>query len=169
MGSPLTEDGLKMAHEPQRICFPRAREGATESDPQVLPTRAGYDLGAQIYDAQDNPLITLATPQVSGLLGDVHGLTVADIGCGTGRHAIAMAQAGAKVIAVDCSLGMLAQVRAKPGAAAVRLVHHDLTRGVPLASRTWDRVTCCLVREHIVDLEGVLGEMGGLVTPMASC
>jgi ubiquinone/menaquinone biosynthesis C-methylase UbiE len=60
---------------------------------------------------------------------------------------------------VDFSMGMLAKAGAKPGAAAVRFVHHDLTRGLPFASRTFDRVICCLVLEHIADLEGVLREM----------
>jgi ubiquinone/menaquinone biosynthesis C-methylase UbiE len=159
------ENGLKMEHEPPRIHFPGGTDATTVSNPQVLPTREGYDRWAQIYDEEDNPLIALETALVRRLLGDVHGLTVADIGCGTGRHAIAMAEAGAKVIAVDFSMGMLAKARAKPGAAAVRFVHHDLTQGLPFASRAFDRVTCCLVLEHIVDLEDVLGEMGRICHP----
>jgi ubiquinone/menaquinone biosynthesis C-methylase UbiE len=90
---------------------------------------------------------------------------VADIGCGTGRHAIPMAEARAKVIAVDFSRGLLAKARAKPGVAAVRFVHHDLTRGLPVASRRFGRGTCCLVLEHLVDLEGVLGEMARIWRP----
>ncbi|MBI4578804.1 MAG: hypothetical protein HY718_03825, partial [Planctomycetes bacterium] len=54
----------------------------------VLPTREGYDRWSSIYDGEDNPLIELEEPIVAGLLGDVHGLEVADIGCGTGRHAL---------------------------------------------------------------------------------
>jgi ubiquinone/menaquinone biosynthesis C-methylase UbiE len=165
MGSPFMESGLKMEQAPQDIQFPRAIDGTTVSEPQVVPTQEGYDLWAQIYDEEDNTLIALETTLVSRLLGDVHGLRVADIGCGTGRHAIALAEAGATVIAVDFSRGMLAKARAKPGAAAVRFVHHDLTRGLPFRSRTFDRVTCCLVLEHIVDLEGVLGEMARICHP----
>jgi ubiquinone/menaquinone biosynthesis C-methylase UbiE len=165
MGNAFMENGLKMEHESQRIHFPRSTDGGTVSEPQVLPTREGYDLWAQIYDEEDNPLISLETTLVRRLLGDVRGLKVADIGCGTGRHAVAMAAAGAKVIAVDFSVGMLAKARAKPGAAAVHFVHHDLTRGLPFAARTFDRVTCCLVLEHVVDLEGVLGEMARICHP----
>jgi ubiquinone/menaquinone biosynthesis C-methylase UbiE len=165
MGNPLMENGLTMEPEPQHIHFPRDTDATAVSEPQVLPTREGYDLWAHSYDEEDNPLIALETTLVRRLLGDVRGLTVADIGCGTGRHAIAMAEAGAKVIAVDFSMGMLAKARAKPGAAAVRFVHHDLTWGLPLASRTFDRVTCCLVLEHIVDLESVLGEMARICQP----
>jgi ubiquinone/menaquinone biosynthesis C-methylase UbiE len=135
------------------------------SEPQVVPTREGYDLWASIYDDEDNPLIALETTRVTGLLGDVQGLTVADIGCGTGRHAIAMAEAGATVIGVDFSLGMLAKARAKAGAAAVRFVQHDLTGGLPFASGTCDRVICCLVLEHIGDLEGVFREMARICRP----
>jgi len=128
-------------------------------EPRVVPTREGYDLWSQIYDDEDNPLIALETASVEWLLGDVRGLTIADIGCGTGRHALAMAKAGAKVVALDFSVGMLAKARAKPDAPSVRLVQHDLTTGLPFASRSMDRVICCLVLEHVVDLGGALAEM----------
>jgi ubiquinone/menaquinone biosynthesis C-methylase UbiE len=154
-----------MEQPPQDIQFPRAINAITVSEPRVVPTQEGYDLWAQIYDEEDNTLIALETTLVRRLLGDVHGLLVADIGCGTGRHAIAMAEAGATVIAMDFSRGMLAKARAKPGAAAVRFVHHDLTGGLPFRSRTFDRVICCLVLEHIVDLESVLGEMARICHP----
>jgi ubiquinone/menaquinone biosynthesis C-methylase UbiE len=39
--------------------------------------------------------------------------------CGTGRHALAMAQSGAHVVAPDFSLGMLAKARAKGGATSI--------------------------------------------------
>lgn len=114
---------------------------------------------AHIYDDEDNTLMALETPRFRRLLGDVRGLTVADIGCGTGRHALVMAEAGATVMAVDFSVGMLAKARAKPGAAAVHFVQHDLVTGLPFVSRSCDGVTCCLVLEHIADLERALGEM----------
>jgi ubiquinone/menaquinone biosynthesis C-methylase UbiE len=129
------------------------------SEPLEVPTREGYDLWSQIYDDEDNPLIALETAWVTRLLGDVRGLAVADVGCGTGRHAIAMAAAGAHVVGVDFSPGMLAKLRAKPGAGAVRLVRHDLTTGLPFASGSMDRVTCCLVLEHVTDLASAFTEM----------
>ena len=121
------------------------------SEPLDLPTREGYDLWSQIYDDEDNPLIALETAWITRLLGDVRGLAIADVGCGTGRHALAMAAAGARVFGLDFSPGMLAKARAKPGAGAVRLVQHDLTTGLPFASGSVDRVTCCLVLEHVAE------------------
>src|SRR3954469_9134228 len=83
---------------------------------EVLPTRDGYDRWAATYDTDGNPLIALEEPHVDALLGDVRGLCVLDVGCGTGRHALRLARAGAAVTAIDFSEAMLAQARAKVGA-----------------------------------------------------
>jgi hypothetical protein len=69
------------------------------SEPLDLPTREGYDLWSQIYDDEDNPLIALETAWITRLLGDVRGLAVADVGCGTERHALAIHQLSDYVIA----------------------------------------------------------------------
>src|SRR5262249_54950946 len=98
-----TMEGLQMEDASQPSRSPRPIAAETVNAPRVVPTREGYDLWAQLYDDADNPLIALETMPFRRLLGDVQGLTVADIGCGTGRHALAMAEAGATVIGVDFS------------------------------------------------------------------
>jgi malonyl-CoA O-methyltransferase len=129
-----------------------------------LPTRQGYDSWAEIYDHDDNPLIALEAAEVARQLDEVRGLRIADLGCGTGRHALALAAAGAQVTAVDFSEGMLAKARAKPGAERVRFVQHDLETPLPLESAAFDRVTCCLVLDHVAELGGLFREMGRLCT-----
>jgi len=124
-----------------------------------VPAREGYDLWSSIYDNEDNPLIALEEGLVRGLLGDVRDMPVADIGCGTGRHALAMAEAGARVTALDFSMGMLSKAVAKPGADSVRFVLHDLQRGLPFVSSAFARITCCLVLEHVADLDGTIAEL----------
>lgn len=47
----------------------------------------------------------------AGLLGDVAGLDVLEVGCGGGQGARWAAAAGARVVGVDLSAGMLAQAR----------------------------------------------------------
>src|SRR5262249_22340228 len=150
---------LKMADASQPSPALRPITAETVSAPQVVPTREGYDRWAPIYDEENNPLIVLETRRFRRLLGDVRGLLVADIGCGTGRHALAMAEAGATVIGVDFSLGMLAKAQAQRRAGTVYFVRHDVTMGLPFVSRTFDRVTCCLVLGHIGDLAGLVCEM----------
>ena len=124
-----------------------------------MPTRAGYDRWAPLYDADGNPILALEQPLVESLLGDVAGLSVLDAGCGTGRHAIRMASAGAVVQAVDFSTGMLDRARRKPGSAKVLFRVHDLAEPLPFSDGTFDRVLCSLVIDHIADLRGLFGEM----------
>jgi ubiquinone/menaquinone biosynthesis C-methylase UbiE len=52
-------------------------------------------------------------------LGDVSGLTVLDVGTGTGRAAIALAERGARVRGVDASSEMLAVARRRAQAASL--------------------------------------------------
>lgn len=130
-----------------------------------LSTREGYDRWAEVYDTDGNPLIAMEEPEVDRLLGDVSGRAVADIGCGTGRHALRLAAQGARVTAVDFSEQMLAKARTKPGAGAITFVCHDLAHGLPLADASFDRVVCGLVVDHIGDLAGLFGEMRRVVRP----
>src|ERR1017187_10458968 len=98
----------------------RSDAGWDKSEVEVVPTQAGYDRWAEVYDREDNPLVLLEEMHIGPLAGKVTGLAVADIGCGTGRHALRWAAAGARVTAVDFSDAMLQRARAKPGAGADR-------------------------------------------------
>jgi ubiquinone/menaquinone biosynthesis C-methylase UbiE len=131
--------------------------------PVILPTREGYDRWARIYDAEQNPLISLEEPEVDRLLGEVAGLEVVDVGCGTGRHALRLAARGARVVGVDFSDGMLARARDKDGAAGVRWVAHDITDlPLPLPERAFHRIVCALVVDHIQELPVFFAELGRL-------
>jgi ubiquinone/menaquinone biosynthesis C-methylase UbiE len=125
----------------------------------VVSTRDGYDRWAQIYDDEENPLILLEEAHVKGLLGDVSGLTIADIGCGTGRNALHLAASGAQVTAVDYSEAMLQRARAKTGANRIRFLHHDLSARLPFADGAFDRVLCYLVIDHIAELANFFREL----------
>jgi ubiquinone/menaquinone biosynthesis C-methylase UbiE len=134
-------------------------------DMEVVPTRAGYDRWAEIYDGEDNPLVRLEEKHIGRLAGDVAGLAVADIGCGTGRHALKWAAAGARVTAVDFSAAMLKRARSKPEAQAVAFIRHDLAKRLPLPSAAFDRVFCCLVLDHIAGLDKLFRELGRICRP----
>ncbi|HEU4440062.1 MAG TPA: class I SAM-dependent methyltransferase, partial [Methylomirabilota bacterium] len=112
-----------------------------------------------------NPLIALEERHIDALIGEVSGLAVADVGCGTGRHAIRLAAAGARVTALDFSPGMLAAARAKPGAERVRFLRHDVTDPLPFDDAAVDRVLCCLVVEHVVDLPALYRELARVCAP----
>lgn len=128
--------------------------------PLVLPTRDGYDLWADVYDTDGNPLVLLEEPHVIRLLGDVRGLRALDVGCGTGRHTVRLAQGGADVIGLDFSEGMLTKAREKAGTSAARFMQHDIATRLPFESETFDRVLCCLALDHVVNLRSVFSELG---------
>jgi malonyl-CoA O-methyltransferase len=135
-------------------------------EPLIVSTREGYDRWAEIYDDEQNPLISLEQPVVDRLLGDVAGLPVADVGCGTGRHALRLAARGARVTGVDFSEGMLQRAREKEGAGSVRWIAHDLAElPLPLDGAAFDRVLCALVVDHVADLAPFFAELGRLCAP----
>ncbi len=127
--------------------------------------RGGYDRWSEIYDQEANPLIGLEEPVVREALGDVAGLSVLDLGCGTGRHALWLAGAGASVTAVDFSEGMMEKARAKPGAEKVRFLVHDLHERLPFADRSFDRVVSGLVLEHLHALVPFFSETRRVLKP----
>jgi malonyl-CoA O-methyltransferase len=102
---------------------------------------------------------------VDRLLGEVRGLAVADIGCGTGRHAVRLARAGATVDALDFSAGMLEKARAKAQGLNINFDVHDLAQPLPFADQSFDRVVCGLVIDHIADLGGLFREMRRVCRP----
>lgn len=138
---------------------------AMATDVDHLPTRDGYDRWAAIYDVEGNPLVAIEQPHVDALLGDIRGLTVLDLGCGTGRHTLRLAQRGAIVTAIDFSEGMLDRAREKSRGFEVQFIQHDLATALPLPDRSFDRVLCGLVLDHIADLGLLFREMRRVCRP----
>jgi ubiquinone/menaquinone biosynthesis C-methylase UbiE len=130
-----------------------------------LTTREGYDRWAAVYDTDGNPLIAMEEPEVDRLVGDIAGREVLDVGCGTGRHALRFAAAGARVTAIDFSEEMLRKAQAKPGATGVRFEVHDLAQPLPFPAASFDRVVCGLVVDHIADLAGLFAELHRVCAP----
>ena len=127
--------------------------------------RGGYDRWAAVYDHDANPLPPLEEPMVDAMIGEVAGLAVLDLGCGTGRHALRLAAAGAKVTGVDFSEGMLAQARGKAGDMGVRFVAQDLHCPLPFEAATFNAVVSGLVLEHLRDVDGFFGQIARMLKP----
>jgi ubiquinone/menaquinone biosynthesis C-methylase UbiE len=125
----------------------------------IVPTRRGYDRWSQVYDNDGNPLVAIEEPEAIRMMGQVRGLTIADVGTGTGRHALRFASAGARVVGLDFSLGMMERARAKPHADRIAFICADCLR-LPLPGASFDRVISGLVAEHVPDLERYLAELG---------
>ena len=125
---------------------------------EVVGTREGYDRWSHQYDLDGNPLIALEEKYFPEILGEVRGLRIADVGCGTGRHAARLAHAGAEVLALDFSTGMMRKARARFGADQVAFAVADISQPLPLRNGSFYRVICCLVLDHIHDVASLFGE-----------
>ncbi len=132
---------------------------------EVKVVRKGYDRWATIYDHDANPLPPLEEPFVHSAVRVVRGLSVLDLGCGTGRHALWLSQEGAIVTAVDFSEGMLAEARRKPGAERIDFRVHDLHQPLPFPDEQFDLVVSGLVLEHLSSPEKFFDEVYRVLKP----
>ncbi|MBN1257139.1 MAG: class I SAM-dependent methyltransferase [Planctomycetes bacterium] len=95
------------------------------------PWEEFFDSHAPVYN--DNCFTQNTAEEIKFILAELDlkaGNTVLDVGCGTGRHAVALAKLGIKVTGIDLSSGMLAQAKAAAKAAGVELelIHADATK-----------------------------------------
>ena len=81
-----------------------------------------------------------------------------DLGCGKGRFAARLEEAGAKVVGLDLSAAMLAEAK---GLDRVRAS----ARRLPFADGAFDAVVAVEVFEHLAGLDAVLGEVRRVLRP----
>jgi ubiquinone/menaquinone biosynthesis C-methylase UbiE len=114
---------------------------------------AGLSILTRVYD----PLIALMMRERSfrgavleALLAEPPPATVADIGCGTGTLALAIAERApqTRVIGVDGDPEVLGIARAKSGADGIEW-HEALVDSLPLAEASADAVTMTLLLHHL--------------------
>jgi len=90
-------------------------------------------------------------------LGDVSGLRVLDLGCGSGWLSAQLADAGAHVTGVDGAQSLLAKARAlRPD---IPFVSHDLTHPLPDLGAPFDRVLCHMVVMDIEPLDALVASV----------
>lgn len=121
---------------------------------------------AKHYDTQRNPLIALEEPITLGLIGDVHGKRVLDLGCGTGRYSLELAALGAQVIGVDISAEMIGEARIKVTSDMdVQFVVTDISTELDLPSSSFDMVTSTPAMCHLPDISGVFSTISKVLVP----
>ena len=92
------------------------------------------------------------------------GARVLDVGCGEGAFSAAMAEAGAKPIAVDVADEPLRRLRSRfPELTDVRRA--EIGRPLPLKDGEADAVWAGEVVEHVVDVGAFLGDLRRVLKP----
>jgi len=99
------------------------------------------------------------------------GLTVADLGCGTGYLASALAGIAGRIVCVDRSAGMLEEAR-KRLARSARGTRIEYRAGeldaLPIADDEVDAALAGMVLHHLAGLDGALAEVRRVVRPGGS-
>lgn len=94
----------------------------------------GYDAStygdrfADVYDDWYGEVtdITACTERLAALAAEAGGGPVLELGIGSGRLALPLAERGIEVHGIDASSAMLALLRAKPGGADLHVTHGDM-------------------------------------------
>ena len=128
---------------------------------EKLEPQEAYAIWAPSYPPHaHNALMTLEQRTVVGLLPPLHGLTVVDAGCGTGRYLRELQALGASPIGLDLSAPMLARARA----ITRRLARANLCAW-PIDSGSVDVIVCGLALGDIPNLDVALAEMARVLRP----
>jgi malonyl-CoA O-methyltransferase len=132
--------------------------------PQVvekLDPQAAYALWADSYPPRPhNALMALEQQTVLSLLPNLHGLTVVDVGCGSGRYLRELHERDASPIGLDLSAAMLVKARA----VTARIARANLC-ALPIDSTSVDVIVCGLALGDVPNLEIALLEMARVLRP----
>lgn len=148
-----------------------------ESDPHVTiinfapmsndhtPNISGYNTWSTSYDHDRNATRDLEGQALREMLGDCTATDILELGCGTGKNTIWLAERCTRLVATDFSAGMLAQARAKIDAPHVTFQEMDIKQAWPFADASFDGLSTSLVLEHIADLGHVFREARRVLRP----
>ena len=138
---------------------------SSEQTTEEVDSIEGYARWAETYDLELNPLIAVEGPRVQAILNQIPMRTALDAGAGTGRHAIALAQRGVAVTAVDQSPDMLAIARGKSARAGLEIDFRigSLEDRLPAEDDQFDFLVCALTLSHIPDIEHAVRECARVV------
>jgi len=111
-----------------------------------------YNEWAEIYDSNTNLTRDLDQKVTRDVLGGQKFNSILEIGCGTGKNTVFLAQIGLRVQALDFSEAMIEKAREKVKADNVHFSRADITNKWPCDGEGFDLIVCNLVLEHIKDL-----------------
>jgi ubiquinone/menaquinone biosynthesis C-methylase UbiE len=135
-----------------------------EREPLSANPAQSFDPIAEVYDRfaelTGEPLLRW----LRGVLPH-HGAQALDLGCGSGRHTVLLADRFEEVVAVDVSKTMLKLARAKRSRPNVVYVESDLHEVTPERDGPYDLVLSTHTLHHVTELEAILQQIRALVAP----
>ena len=105
-------------------------------------------------------------PRIKNVLGDLTGKRILEVGAGTGRVSLLLAQAGAEVYVLDYADNSLSLMRriAEEQQVSICLIKGDAFR-LPVKDNSFDLVFHQGLLEHFIDPQGILDENFRILKP----
>lgn len=128
-----------------------------------MNTRQAYNTWAESYDSVANKTRDLEQQAALSLLQTVDFSRVIEIGCGTGKNTIWLAEKTNDLLAVDFSEEMMNVARQKMMSTKVTFRQADITH--PWDFGVASLITCSLVLEHIENIDFIFSQVANTLQP----
>lgn len=122
---------------------------------KIVNSKVGYNLTASYYQSREKYWDSFEKDKVLPMLGDLKDKKVLDVGAGTGRLAIRMARAGARVTALDISEQMVNKLQVI--SYKLQVVTGD-AESLPFKDDSFDTVVATFLIVHLKDLRRFFDE-----------
>lgn len=135
-------------------------------EPGHAVSQEAFAAWSEVYDVHPNPLLALEERFLTELLPEVRGLDIVDVGCGTGRWLMRLANRSASSLTgIDSSPQMVARAGKKLGASSTILVGQATS--LPLRSNSADVLLASFVASYVHDLPQFAAEVRRLARSSA--
>lgn len=124
-----------------------------------MQTRELYNEWSASYDEVDNKTRDLEKIAGQQVLSAISAESIIELGCGTGKNTVWLAEKATHLTAVDLSEKMMARAKSKIQTDNVVFQVADITQPWHFTDRKADLVTCSLILEHIEDLNAVFQQV----------
>ena len=147
----------------------RGNTADTFSVMSQLPTpddvERAYNRWASSYDADKNATRDLDALVMRRAPIELEGRDVLELGSGTGKNTVYLAEHARHVTALDFSEGMIARAHQRLVTSNVKFIRHDVRELWPLPAASVDVVVANLILEHVHDLAPVFFEAARVMRP----
>ncbi|HMA24670.1 MAG TPA: class I SAM-dependent methyltransferase, partial [Gemmatimonadaceae bacterium] len=124
-----------------------------------------YDRWATRYDVDDNRTRDLDARVLRESDLAVNGRDVLELGCGTAKNTVWLAERARRVVGLDFSRGMLEVARSRLATGNVELIEHDVQTRWPVSDGEFDLVVADLILEHLENVTPVFAEAARVLRP----
>ncbi|MCL2495320.1 MAG: class I SAM-dependent methyltransferase [Oscillospiraceae bacterium] len=135
------------------------------NDQNIYDNPAFFEGYRALREKDSNLNDLLEQPAMAGLLPDLNGKSVLDLGCGYGRNCVDFVRRGAaRVVGLDISEKMLAAAREESRAPGIEYIRMSMTE-LPRLRETFDFIYSSLAFHYVEDFPRLAREIYRLLNP----